>query len=165
MDNSTTSKPIRALGTVWVARWILAAVLGLILITSAILWSRASTALKPEEKQEPAIISQAAFEEATGVHIVRVVLTAGGGMIDLRYQVIDPDKALIIHEGENPPAIMDEATGKIFDTPWMNHSHSGEYQAGVTYYAVLMNSGGVLTKGSKVTVILGGVRLEHTVVQ
>lgn len=111
------------------------------------------------------MISQSAFEEATGVHIVRVVLAAGGGMIDLRYQVIDPDKALVIHDSENPPAIMDEATGKIFATPWMNHSHSGEYQAGVTYYTILMNSGGVLAKGSKVTVILGGARLEHIVVQ
>ena len=162
MDNSTTSNPIQPLGAGWTARWIIAA-LGLILVATLILWGWASLRMSPEEKQ--ASISQAAFEEKTGVRITRVVLTAGGGMIDLRYLVIDPEKALMIHDSENPPAIMDEATGKIFDTPWMNHSHSGEYQAGVTYYTILMNSGGVLAKGSQVTVILGGVRLEHIVVQ
>ena len=164
MENNTTSKLVQPLGTGWTARWIIAA-LGLILATGAILWGRASLGMSPEQRQEQAKISQAAFEEKTGVSITRVALTAQGGMIDLRYLVIDPDKAVIIHEGENRPAIMDEATGKIFDTPWMNHSHSGEYQAGVTYYAVLMNSGGVLSKGSKVTIILGGMRLEHLVVQ
>ena len=162
--DSTTSNPIQPLGAGWTARWIIAA-LGLILVATAILWGWASIRLSPAEKQEQASFSQAVFEEKTGVRITRVVLTAGGGMIDLRYLVIDPEKALIIHDDENPPAIMDEVTGKIFDTPWMNHSHSGEYQAGLTYYTVLMNSGGELSKGSKVTIILGGIRLEHFVVQ
>ena len=107
----------------------------------------------------------AAFEEKTGVRVARVSLTAGAGMIDLRYQVIDPDKAVILHDPQNPPAVIDEKTGKVFDTPWMDHSHKGELHAGVTYYTLLMNSGRVLSKGSKVTVVLGGIRLEHWVVQ
>ncbi len=165
MDNTTTSKSSQSPAIGRVTVWAFLATLGLILSAALLAWNRASTQSSSEQKPEQAVVSQSAFEEATGVHIVRVTLTAGGGMIDLRYLVLDPDKAVIIHEGESSPTIIDEATGQIFDTPWMNHSHSGEYQAGVTYYTLLMNSGGVLTKGSKVTVILGGVRLEHIVAQ
>lgn len=86
-------------------------------------------------------------------------------MIDLRYQVLDPDKAVSIHDAELPLVIIDEATGETLDTPWMNHGHGGDYQAGVTYYMLLMNSGRMLTRGNKVTVVLGGVRLEHVIVQ
>src|SRR3990172_2056720 len=152
MDN-TKSNPIRSLGAGGTANWILVA-LGFVLLATAIFWSQMITRLPPEEEQEQELISQSAFETATGVRIVRVALTAGGGMIDLRYQVIDPQKALIIHDEGNFPAIVDEASGAIINTPWMNHSHSGEYQAGVTYYTLMMNSGGVLSRGSKVTVVL-----------
>ena len=164
MNNSTVSNPTQPISAGWTARWILAA-LGLILALAAILWGWNSLRMLSEERQEQARISQAIFEDKTGVRITHVALTAGGGMIDLRYLVIDPEKALIIHDSENPPTIIDEASGKILDTPWMNHSHGGEYRAGATYYTLLMNSGGVLSPGSKVTVILGGVRLEHIVVQ
>jgi hypothetical protein len=165
MDNSSIKEPIHSPVTVHLSVWVLLAISGLILSATALAWNLASNQFPAGQEPEQAVISQSAFEEVTGVHIVRIALTAEEGMIDLRYLVIDPDKAVIIHEGESPPAIMDEATGKILDTSWMNHTHSGEYQAGVTYYTLLMNSGGVLSKGSKVTVILGGVRLEHLVVQ
>lgn len=147
------------------AIWTILLLLGLILAAGAFSQRQAPPASLSDEEQQQVMISQAAFEEATGVHIVRVALTAMDGMIDLRYQVIDPDKAVIIHEAANPPAIMDEATGTILDTPWMNHAHGGDFQAGVSYYMLLMNSGSVLTRGSKVTIILGGVRLEHVIVQ
>ena len=109
--------------------------------------------------------SQAAFEEKTGVRVVRVAVTAGGGMIDLRYQVIDPDKALIVHDKENPPAIVDEATGQAINRPWMDHSRVRELHAAVTYPLLLMNAGGVIKRGSTVTVVMGEARLENVVVQ
>jgi hypothetical protein len=106
-----------------------------------------------------------AFEDKTGVRIVLVAVSAGGGMIDLRYQVIDPEKALIVHDAENPPAIIDEDSGQVFKTPWMNHLHDGSYQAGIVYYTLLMNSGGQIKPGDRVTVVVGGFSLEHLIVR
>lgn len=105
------------------------------------------------------------FEEKTGVRIVRISVTAGGGMIDLRYQVIDPDKAALVHSPDDPPAIIDEASGRELKTPWMNHVHTGRFRSGVTYYTLFMNSGGQVKPGSLVTVRIGGISIEHLVVQ
>ena len=113
----------------------------------------------------PASASSPAFEAATGVRVIRAAVTAGGGMLDLRYQVLDPNKAVIVHDADKPPTIIDEATGKTFNTPWMQHSHSGDLTAGVTYNLMLMNSGGVIKRGSPVTIVIGDARLEHVSAQ
>ncbi len=105
------------------------------------------------------------FEEKTGVRITLVAVTSGGGMIDLRYQVIDPDKAVIVHDPANPLTVINEANGRELNVPWMNHVHNGQYQSGVTYYTLLMNPDGQIKPGSLVTVRIGGVSLEHWVVQ
>lgn len=110
-------------------------------------------------------VPQAAFIEATGARLVRVALIAEDGIVDVRYQVVDPDKAVIFHNDEKPLRLIDEATGRIIGTPWHDHSHTGDFTAGVTYYQLLVNAGGVLKRGSLVTVMIGDVRLEHVPVQ
>ncbi|HWQ14412.1 MAG TPA: hypothetical protein VNL77_16550 [Roseiflexaceae bacterium] len=109
--------------------------------------------------------AQSAFIAATGVRVMRVAVTAGGGMVDLRYQVIDPAKAAVIHDLDRPPAVVDEATGQVISQPWMQHAHAGEIHAGVTYYMLLVNPKGVITPGSRVSVVIGDARLEHVVAQ
>ena len=105
------------------------------------------------------------FEEATGVHLRWVAVTAGGGMIDLRYQVLDPDKAQIVHDQKRPPKIIDEATGRIISRPWMDHGHKRELRVATSYHQLLLNAGGIIKRGSPVTVVIGEARLEHIVVQ
>jgi hypothetical protein len=123
---------------------------------------------REEEREAPG----AGFEERTGLRIVRVAVTAGGGMIDLRYQVIDPEKArafCTIRNGaislKEPPMILLEGTGEILKTPWMSHSHVKTLRAGVVYYVLLLNIGGKVQRGQRVTVIIGGVPAEHVLVQ
>lgn len=115
--------------------------------------------------RDEAALSQAKFEDETGVRVLRVAVTAGGGILDLRYQVIDPDKAVAIHDEENPPTIVDEKSGETFDVPWMAHANRRTLKAGVTYYELILNRGGLIRPGSKVTVILAGFRLEHVTVR
>ena len=112
----------------------------------------------------PAEIDQTAFEQQTGVRVVQVALSAAGGMIDLRYQVIDPDKAVIVHDLESLPAIKDEASGVLLERQWMDHPHERNMKMGIIYYTLLVNTGGILKPGSRVSVILGGVPLEHVVI-
>lgn len=108
--------------------------------------------------------ARVAFEEQTGIQILRVVMTAGGGMVDIQYQVLDPDKSLIVHDDENPPTLVDEATDQIIATPFHDHSFR-ELHTAVTYHELIMNGGGLLRRGSKVTLTVGESRLEHVVVQ
>jgi hypothetical protein len=109
--------------------------------------------------------SQTAFTEETGLRIVRVYSTAGGGMIDVRYQVVDPDKAILIHDLENPPALVNETTGQMINRPYHDHSSQTELHTGVTYNELLINQGGVIKPGDLVTLSVGAVRLEHILVQ
>lgn len=113
-----------------------------------------------------ASISQTAFTDATGVRILRVFSTAGGGMIDVRYQVVDPDKAIIVHDTENPPKLMNEASEKIIDRPFHDHSSGTELRAGGTYQEILVNEGGVINPGDLITIFIGReARLDHVPVQ
>lgn len=113
---------------------------------------------------DQAAMAQAAFEEATGIRLVRVASTAQGGMIDLQYQVMDPDKALIIHDDENPPTLIDDATGLVLATPFHDHGFK-KLRPALTYHVLIVNGDGLLKRGSTVTLIVGQSRLEHVVVQ
>ena len=108
--------------------------------------------------------AQAIFEAETGIRIVWVAIAAGGGMVDLRYQILDPDKSLIVHDDDNPPTLIDEATGQILATPF--HEHGFDLlQTGVTYSELFVNGGGVLERGDTITITVGDARLEQIMVQ
>jgi hypothetical protein len=101
----------------------------------------------------------------SGVRITQLAVSGGGGLVDLRYQVVDPDKANALHDPRTPPAVVDERTGVVVHELLMNHAHSGRFTAGVTYYLVFDNPANWVRRGSRVTVLLGDAQVEHVVVR
>ncbi|WP_433301434.1 hypothetical protein ACQP2F_06075 [Actinoplanes sp. CA-030573] len=99
--------------------------------------------------------------QASGVTITRVAVSGGGGLVDLRFRVVDPDRAHALHDPATPPAVVDEGSGLIVRDLLMNHEHSGDYRAGVTYYLVFENPGNWVRRGARVTVLLGNAQVEH----
>ena len=163
METSLIKLPVRPLKGGWLVTVSLA---GLLLLTGLGLWlfppsEPVTPANPPQIGRDLASLPQSAFEEATGVRVALVAVTGQGGLIDFRYQVIDPDKAVIVHDPEKPPTLVDEATGQTYNTPWMQHPHSGDFTPGVTYYLVLVNPQGGIKPGSLVSVVIGDFRLEH----
>lgn len=114
--------------------------------------------------RDPALLDQRALEQAVGVRVVRVSVTGGGGLIDVRYRVVDEQKALAIHEGD-PPALVDERTGLTLDDQWMGHLMHPTPHLGRTYYLLLLNPGRQLRPGSGVVVRLGDATLPHVLVR
>lgn len=99
-----------------------------------------------------------------GVRLTQVAVTGGGGLIDVRFQVVDPELASAIHDPGTPPAVVLEPSG-LFDAQLlMGHEHSGAYRAAETYFLLFLNSGSWVHAGSLVTVLLGGVQVAHVVV-
>src|SRR5262249_38467881 len=92
-------------------------------------------------------------------------VTAGGGLLDLRYQVVDPSKAVAVHEARTPPAIIDERTGLVLNRLLMGHAHHGQLKPAVSYYLIFENTGNWVRPGSEVTVLLGDAQVEHIVVK
>jgi hypothetical protein len=112
-----------------------------------------------------AAMSRAAFEEATGIEILRVAVTAGGGILDLRYRVLDPDKAVIVHDQKAPLNIIHERTGQTASRPWMPHHRHKQPRLAITYYELLENTGGIVMPGDPVTIVIGPARLAHIIVE
>ena len=122
-ESGTSSAPPRSLQRSWFqqhGRVRIAGFLAGVLIAAGIgalaLWlpqpssgePRAdSRAAPPPEWQRPSV-SASGLAEHSGVRLIRVAVTGGGGLLDLRYQVVDPSKAVAVHEANTPPAIIDE---------------------------------------------------------
>jgi hypothetical protein len=53
------------------------------------------------------------------------------------------------------------SSGLVVRELLMYHSHTGPYQAGVTYYLALNNPGNWIHHDSRLSVMLGNAQVEH----
>jgi len=113
----------------------------------------------------PPAVSAAELARRSGVRVVRVAATGGGGLLDLRYQVVEPDAAVAVHDTDTPPALVDEESGRVLGQLLMGHMHHGRLKAGLSYYLIFINPGDVVHHGARVSVVLGDARLEHVQVR
>jgi hypothetical protein len=120
-----------------------------------------SAAPRPGPRALPAAVGPAELARRAGVRVVRVAATGGGGLLDLRYQVVEPDAAAAVHDADTPPALVDEASGRVLGSLLMGHMHKGRPKAGRSYYLIFLNPGDVVRRGARVSVVLGDARLEH----
>ena len=111
------------------------------------------------------VVTNDGLVERVGVRIVQVAVTGGGGLLDLRVQVVDPDKASALHDPATPPAIVDGATNVVANQLLMGHAHGDAFKAGVTYYFVFENPGNLIQRGGRVSVLLGSAELDNVAVE
>jgi hypothetical protein len=111
------------------------------------------------------LVSADGLVDRSGVKIVHVAVTGGGGLVDLRFQVIDPNRAEALHDSSTPPAVVDQRSGLVVHELLMSHSHTGQFKAGVTYYLVFNNPGNWVHRGDRVAVLLGNARVENVTVR
>lgn len=164
MENSLLRQITRAAGTSRLTKWkIPLLALAVVVLVSLAIWMILSQVGSGHSQHRQAR-EIAVFEEATGIRVLRVALTAAGGVVDLQYQVVDPDKALIVHDDENPPRLMDVDSGLVIAEPFHDHA-ARELHTAVTYHQLIMNGGGLLKRGSKVTITVGDSRLANIRVQ
>lgn len=119
-------------------------------------------------------VARQRFEAQVGIRITTLSVTAGGGMLDLRYRVLDPDKALTMHDGDyyavfggdeaEAPQLIDEDSGTVAIVPWMSHTED-EAHTGVAYHLILWNPDGEFEPGDRATLKVGDAVLEHVPVQ
>jgi hypothetical protein len=119
-----------------------------------------STANVAAKWQRPAV-SAAGLVGRTGVSITQLAVTGDGGLLDLRFQVVDPTKADAIHDRARPPALISEVNGVVASDLLMGHEHTGTFRGGQTYYLVFTNPGNLVERGSQVTVLLGDASVRH----
>lgn len=149
----------------------LAGILVTVLVVWLVLWlshAFSSDANRPATNvpvswQRPVVTADALVAQS-GVKITQVAVTGDGGLVDLRYKVVDPERANTLHDPRTPPAVVDEESGLVVHQLFMDHSHTGSYTTGVTYYLVFNNPGNWVHHGSRVSVLLGNAQVEHVLV-
>ena len=104
----------------------------------------------------------AAIESTYGIRFTGVDVTAGGGMIQIRYQVLDSAKTEAIHGTDLAPYVVDSRGTKYADPGMVGHSHVGKtLAAGRTDYILLANAMGGVRPGSMVTIKVGELQLRE----
>jgi hypothetical protein len=96
-------------------------------------------------------------------------LSAAGTLVDLRYRVVDPQRAQEMLGSKVRPKLIDERTGIEMSVPTTAKLGSlrqtqGQQRTGRTYFVLFVNNAGVAT-GSRVTAELGELRFRHLVVE
>jgi hypothetical protein len=112
------------------------------------------------------------LEERWGIRVQSLHLSAAGSMLDLRYRVLDAQKAGPFLDGKNQPYLLDAAHGAklgVPDTPVLGRirqtARNGNILTDRNYFIMFGNPGKVLQPGSKVTLLLGSQKVTDLQVQ
>jgi hypothetical protein len=178
MSAAAIGAPIRGGGS---ARRLLLPLVLIVAVASAVFGTRyaisAQIISNPFAKPAPAVPAgpatmptSAAIESQWGIRFTNVVLLADGGLVEMRYQVLDAGKSARIHSGslKDLPLIKVEESGKaVSSQSMMFHFHHGDTNAqGRTYSILYANAGGAIHLHSRVAIQLpDGLQLQHILVQ
>ena len=120
--------------------------------------------LTSESSSDAQSMAEQTFIDETGIRIVRVVLAAVGGMIDIHYQVVDPDKGLVVHDDENPPTIIIDKSDYRLNFEFHEHSFDELVTARV-YRLHIMNTDNLVQRGDTISISVGESQLDNIIVQ
>ncbi|MBX0329233.1 hypothetical protein K2Z83_16285 [Oscillochloris sp. ZM17-4] len=145
---------------------VVAVILGALLIAGSLLWQqqRSQSPVSLSDRMAPMPVS-AEIEAKYGVRISMVALIADNGLLDLRYTVIDPDKASLMTDSiESLPTII-AGNGLVLDQRGAAHRHGQRLEAGTTYYLLYTNIRNSLRSGDRVVVRVGDLTLNDVPVR
>ncbi len=140
------------------------AVLGLVAVAGGVQAWRAH--LATDVRNGTTLVTADGMAARYGIDVDLLAVTASGGLVELRYRVVDPDKAApLVHDPDLSPALVAEESGKTLVMSTPPHHHGTELQLGGTYFFLMANAEGTLHRGDKVTLVIGDARQEHLEMQ
>ena len=143
--------------------WLIALVLigvGVFLAAISLRKDEPSPSLSDVER-----ITEEELAERYGIRVTLVGVTAGGGMVDFRFEVLDAEKARQINaQPENLPVLIVPETDTYIPAP-PEMLRNMELQEGLVYYILYGNPGGLIRPGTVVSVMFIDVILEGLVAQ
>ena len=115
------------------------------------------------------VVNTESIEERWGIQVIGIRQTAAGYMLDFRYRVIDPEKAVPLFNRKMKPYLIHQASGAEFAVP--NPPKTGPLrtsdppQEGRVYWMFFGNPGRYVKLGDKVTVVTGSFKAEDLTVE
>jgi hypothetical protein len=155
------ARPTRA--RITTRQFVLAGVLLVALLGALFAWKHQPATNSAIADSSPITADQ--LEQQYGVRIDVVGLLASGGLIEMRFQVIDADKATALFgDVADMPVLAVEGSTKVL-TSAKGMKHQLTLLDGAAYFFLYTNVGNSVHEGSQVSFVINGVRLPHLVVQ
>jgi hypothetical protein len=126
------------------------------------LWQHAERAAARPSYHVP---RSAQLESATGVRFTQAAVVAHGGIVEVRYVVLDAQKASRFQsDTKHPPRLTGERSHKVsWRTALMRQGH--ELRPGQTYYILYLNNANGIRRGDTLQIDEGRVRLTNVPVR
>ncbi|MBP1705259.1 MAG: hypothetical protein H6Q36_998 [Chloroflexi bacterium] len=131
-------------------------------VAAALTWSAADAGHDHDASiaADARVVSAADMEQEYGIRVGLIGVTADGGLVDVRFTVVDSDKAgHILHDQATLPELLVETSGAVLRAP-QPHAHKLTLADGATYFLLFPNSGGVIQAGTPVSFVIDAIRLE-----
>ncbi len=143
----------------WVRATALLAGLALVATAGVVVANAKGAKPRPHFPRNPTM------ETTAGVQFVRATLAADGGLLDVRYMVLDSPRAQRwLANTSKPPRLVDKRNSRIIDRAApMRDAH--DKRAGQTYYLIYQNTGNALHRGDLLTLTVAGVTLDDVPVE
>jgi hypothetical protein len=107
-------------------------------------------------------------EKNFGIKIASLRPTAGGQMLDLRFQVVDPEKAKAVLDRNKKAYLLDGKTGKTLPVPVTKAGSMRQAtikpEAGRIYFILFSNPNRMVKEGGSVSLVIGDFRKDGIVV-
>jgi hypothetical protein len=105
------------------------------------------------------------MESSLGIRVQQAAVVADGGLVEIRYTVLDGQKASKFqNDVHHPPVLHSERRkGDVYRAALMKQGH--ELRPGQTYYILYLNNAHAIRSGETLEVEAGGSRLQHVPVR
>lgn len=105
------------------------------------------------------------MEAALGIRFTQAAVVGDGGLVELRYVVLDAQKASAFqNDTKHPPRLRNERSGKLaWRAALMKQGH--ELRPGQSYYLLYLNAEGAIKRGDTIEITSGQRKLAHVPVR
>ncbi|MCU1686652.1 MAG: hypothetical protein JWQ81_7391 [Amycolatopsis sp.] len=152
------------LGEWWRRSAVRIAVLAVLVVgfAAALVWRVQSPADAGKPYQVP---QDRQLESSLGIRISQAAVVADGGLVEIRYTVLDGQKASKFqNDVHHPPLLHSERrNGDVYRAALMKQGH--ELRPGQTYYILYLNNANAIRSGETLEIDAGGARLQHVPVR
>jgi hypothetical protein len=144
---------------------ILAGLLALLLLGGFAAWRSWPEGTR-DVREGTTLVDEEGLIARYGIKVTLIGASARGGIVDFRYQVVDPDKASpVVHDDDYLPILIAEDTGQTIGMTAPTHHHNTELELGGTYFFLMANASNAIRPGVPVTLVIGDTRIEHIIAQ
>jgi len=141
-------------------KYLLLAIILVILLALGLYSYNAFRAASQPQQAGTVTITQGVLEENYGLRVQLVAVTAAGGLVDLRLQIVDAEKAkALLEDSANLPALR-VGDGVILRTSEAAAKQDIQFENGKSIFVMYPNSGDALKPGDPVNIIFGDLQLE-----